>query len=73
MKWYQPIATGGPRLTHSADLTLLTVAVILLLGSTALMIADILSAGIAIPLIAIGASLVAVVEVDKRRRSQGSR
>jgi len=72
MKSHQPIAAAGPRLSHSADLTLRTLAVALLLAGAALFLADMLSPGIAFPLIAIGAALVVMPQIDRRRRRQGS-
>jgi hypothetical protein len=65
MKSHQPIAAGGPRLSRSVDLTLRTFAVALLLAGAALLLADLLSAGIAFPLIAIALALVVMLEADR--------
>jgi len=46
---------------------LLVVAVVLMLGGAALMLADLVSAGIAIPLIAVGIALSVVVQTRRRR------
>jgi hypothetical protein len=58
---------AGPRLTPTADVVVLVVAVALMLGGAGLLIADVIGAGIAIPLIAVGIALVAIVQMDKRR------
>jgi membrane-bound ClpP family serine protease len=49
------------------EFLLLVVAVVLMLGGAALMLADLISPGIAIPLIAVGIAL-SVVAQSKRRR-----
>jgi hypothetical protein len=61
-----PAAAGGGRLTPAADFTLLTVAVILMLGGAVMLLVGV-STGIAIPLIAVGIAVTAIVEIDKRR------
>ena len=48
------------------DVLLVVVAVVLMLGGAALMLADLVSPGIAIPLIAVGIAL-SVVAQSKRR------
>jgi hypothetical protein len=50
------------------ELILLVVAVVLLLGGAALMLADLVSAGAAIPLIALGIALSIVAQSRRRRR-----
>ena len=50
------------------ELLLLAVAVVLMLGGAALMLADLVSPGIAIPVIAAGIALSVVVQ--RRRRHQ---
>jgi hypothetical protein len=49
------------------ELLLLVLAVVLMLGGAALMLVDLVSPGIAIPLIAVGLAL-SVVAQSKRRR-----
>ena len=58
---------AGPRLTPKADVVVLVAAVALMLGGAVMLIADAIGAGIAIPLIAVGIALVAIVQMDKRR------
>jgi hypothetical protein len=55
------IPHAGARLTPAADVVVLFMAVALMLGSAVLLIADAFGAGIAIPLIAVGIALVAIV------------
>ena len=55
-----------PRLTGGVDLAVLVVAVVLMLGGAVLMLTDVVSAGIAIPLITVGIALVAVEQIGKR-------
>lgn len=62
------VPAGGPRLTPFADLVVRAAAVVLLLGGAALMLTDVLAASIAIPVIAIGLALVAIVQTNQRRR-----
>jgi hypothetical protein len=50
------------------EFLLLVVAVVLMLGGAALMLADLVSAGIAIPLIAVGIALSVVAESRRRRQ-----
>ena len=50
------------------EFVLLVVAVVLMLGSAALMLADLASAGIAIPLIAVGVALSVVLQSRRRRQ-----
>ena len=57
----------GPRLTGTADLVVLASAVVLTLGSAVLMLADAMSAAIAIPVITVGIALVAIEQLDSRR------
>lgn len=47
---------------------LLVVAVLLMLGGAALMLADLVSPGIAIPLIAVGIALSVVAQSRRRRQ-----
>lgn len=51
------------------EFLLLVVAVVLMLGAAALMLADLVNPGIAIPLIAVGIAL-SVVAQSRRRRQQ---
>lgn len=60
-------AASGGGLTPAADLTLLTMAVILMLGGAVMLLVGVVGAGIAIPLIAVGIGVTAIVELDKRR------
>jgi hypothetical protein len=48
--------------------SLVIVAVVLMLGGAALMLADLVSAGIAIPLIAVGIALSVVAQRRRRRQ-----
>jgi hypothetical protein len=64
------VSASGPRLTPIVDRVVLAGAVVLLLAGAALMLADVLDASIAIPVIAIGVALVAIVQTDKRRRQR---
>ncbi len=48
------------------EFLLLLVAVVLMLGGAALMLADLVSAGIAIPLIAVGIALSVVAQSRRR-------
>jgi len=57
----------GPRLTGTTAHVVLVVATALMLGGAILMLADVISAGIAIPLIAVGIALVAIDALDRRR------
>jgi hypothetical protein len=50
------------------EFLLLVVAVVLMLGGAALMLADLVSAGIAVPLIAIGIALSVVAQSRRRRQ-----
>jgi hypothetical protein len=50
------------------EFLLLVVAVVLMLGGAALMLADLLSAGIATPLIAVGIALSVVAQTRRRRQ-----
>jgi hypothetical protein len=59
------LASGGR--PPSADLALLAVAVLLMLGGAALLVADIGSASIWIPVIAIGIALSVRVRRGRRR------
>ena len=47
---------------------MLVVAVVLMLGGAALMLADLVSPGIAIPLIAVGIALSVVAQSRRRRQ-----
>lgn len=62
------VSWGESRHTPRTDVALLAVAVLLMLGGAAMLIADVVSAGITIPLIAIGTALMVVVVQNKRRR-----
>jgi uncharacterized membrane protein YphA (DoxX/SURF4 family) len=55
------------------EFLLLVVAVVLLLGGAALMLADLVSPGIAIPLIAVGIALSVVAQSRHRRQHIPSR
>lgn len=50
------------------EFLLLVVAVVLMLGGAGLMLADLISAGIAIPLIAVGIALSVVAQSRRRRQ-----
>ena len=50
------------------ELLLLVVAVLLMLGGAALMLADVVSPGIAVPLIAVGIALSVVAQSRRRRQ-----
>jgi hypothetical protein len=63
----RPIPTGGPKLTPAADHAALAIAVVMMLGGAALMLADVLDAALAIPVIAVGIALVAIEQAEKRR------
>jgi hypothetical protein len=56
-----------PRLTPTAHRALFAVAVLLMLAAAVLMVAEILSAAIAIPVITIGIALVAIEQLDEHR------
>ena len=58
---------AGPRLTPAADVVVLVVAVALMFGGAIMLLADAIGAGLAIPLIAVGIALVAIVQMDERR------
>jgi hypothetical protein len=60
------LASGGPH-TLPINLVLLTVAVLLMLVGAALLVADVGSAGIWIPVIAIGIALTVIVQRGRRR------
>jgi hypothetical protein len=66
MRRYVSAALSGG-LTPAADLTLLTAAVILMLGGAVMLLVGMVGDGIAIPLIAVGIGVTAIVELDKRR------
>jgi hypothetical protein len=53
---------------HPTEFLLLVVAVVPMLGGAALMLADLLSAGIATPLIAVGIALSVVAQTRRRRQ-----
>jgi hypothetical protein len=55
-----------PRLTLGVDLAVVVVAVVLMLGGAVLMLTDVVSAGIAIPLITVGIALIAMEQIGKR-------
>jgi membrane-bound ClpP family serine protease len=55
------------------EFLLLVVAVVLMLGGAALMLADLVSPGIAIPLIAVGIALSVVAQNRQRRQHASSR
>ena len=50
------------------ELLLLVLAVVLMLGGAALMLADLVSPGIAIPLIAVGIALTVAAQSRRRRQ-----
>ena len=60
------LASDQPR-TPPVDLALLAVAILLMLGGAALLVADIGSAGVWIPLIAIGIAVTVLVQRKLRR------
>jgi hypothetical protein len=57
------------RLTPVADLGVRVAAIVLMLAGAVMLVADLVSAGIAIPLIAVGIALVVVEQADRRRRA----
>ena len=61
-----PIPSTGPRLSPRGDRAVRWAAVVLTLAGAFMLLAGV-SAGIALPLVAIGASLVAIEQVDRRR------
>jgi hypothetical protein len=63
----KPTLVSGGSHIPPISLALLTVAVLLMLGSAALLVADVGSAGIWIPVIAIGIALAVVVQRGRRR------
>ena len=67
------VASGAPQRMPLSDLALLTVAILLMLGGAAALVADVVGAGIAIPLIAIGIALTIVIQNRKRRQHTHSR
>jgi hypothetical protein len=54
--------------TPLIDLAFLAAAVVLMVGGAVVLVGDWVSAGIAIPAIAIGIALVVIGETDARRR-----
>jgi hypothetical protein len=64
---HEIMPVGGPRLSEAADCALVGTAIVLMLGGASLMLADVVGAAIAIPIIAVGIALVAIEQVDKRR------
>ena len=64
---HESIPTGGPNFSDDADMLVLMLAVLLMLGGAGLMLAEVVSAGFAIPVIAVGIALLAIEQVDKRR------
>ena len=68
MSEHPPVPAAGhrPRLSHSTQRVLGWLAAALMFAGALMLIAG-LSGGIAFPLIAIGAALLAIEEVDKRR------
>ena len=67
------VASGASQRMPLSDLALLTVAILLMLGGAAALVADVVGAGIAIPLIAIGIALTIVIQNRKRRQHTHSR
>ena len=67
MQHRHELTPAGPRLTGTTELVVLVVATVLMLGAAILMLTDAMSAGIAIPLIAVGIALVAIDQLDRRR------
>lgn len=66
MNRHRLIRATSPRLTPAADRVLLVVAVVLMLAGAGMLVADVLSPGITIPLITVGVTLVAIESVAKR-------
>jgi hypothetical protein len=60
------LASGGTHIPPT-NLALLTVAVLLMLGGAALLVARVGSAGIWIPVIAVGIALTVIVQQRPRR------
>ncbi len=67
MQHRHEMVLAGPRLTGTTELVVLVVATVLMLGAAILMLTDAMSAGSAIPLIAVGIALVAIDQLDRRR------
>jgi hypothetical protein len=67
MTWHVPAQAGGPRLTHRADLAVRLAAAALFLAGTAFLIAGTVNSGIAFALVAIGAALLVIEQLDQRR------
>jgi hypothetical protein len=64
------LASGSPH-TAPIDLALLIVAVLLMLGGAVLLVAGVGSAGIWLPVIAIGIALTVIVQRKDHRRGSG--
>ena len=67
MQHRHDLMPAGPRLTSTTELVVLVIATVLMLGAAILMLTAALSAGIAIPLIAVGIALVVLDQLDRRR------
>jgi hypothetical protein len=63
---YVLVEAGDP--TPATDIALLIVAVVLMLGGAAMLLFTEVSAGLAIPVIAVGIALTAVEAVRRRSR-----
>jgi hypothetical protein len=52
----------------TTDLALLVLAVVLMLGGAVMLVADAMHPGIAIPVIAVGIAITAIVQARRRRQ-----
>jgi hypothetical protein len=59
------------KVASSRDRLLLAVAVVLMVGGVVLLLADVASGGVTIPLMTIGIALVVVAEIDAHRHQGG--
>ena len=67
MEEHRPETVGGPRLSRRADLTVRWLAVVLTLAGAVMLFSGFAAAAVALPLVAVGASLVAIEQTDRRR------
>ena len=64
------VPVAGPRFTPGTDRTLLALAVALMIAGVVMIFTDVSSA-VAIPAIAVGIALTAIVRIDERRGRGG--
>jgi len=62
-----PVPSAGPRLSLRADRAVRWLALVLTTAGALMLFSGLVSGGIALPIVAIGVSLVAIEQVDKRR------